>query len=171
MAFASTTFLVTGALSVIALLLVFIAYELWKNNRENLEKREGAVKEKEKSEDLTALRKKEIGMLDGRGAYSYDSVVMDEVLGGKIIEGLKEALRMAEGTYKKLSEKFKDDHEKRIELANDWLNYLEALDNIKQCRIDYRMNSSDGEYLKIAGENERAKLEIEKKFKNLLETP
>ena len=149
---------------MIALLLVFITYELWKNNRLNAKRIDSAMKEGPGGP--IDLRKKELGVLDSKGTYSYDSVVMDEVLGGKIIEGLKEALRITEGTYKKLSEKFKDDREKRIELANDWLNYLEALDNIKQSRIDYRMSSSE-----IEGESERIKLEVENKFKNLLEAP
>lgn len=92
---------------------------------------------------------------------------MDEVLGEKIIEGLKESLRMTEELYTKLSEQYKDNRDKRIELASDWLNYLEAIDNIKQARIDYRMNSTDGESLRTDKESARIKLEIENKFKNL----
>ena len=101
------------------------------------------------------------------GPYSYGSIVMDEVLGEKIIEGLKDSLRMTEEIYKKLSEQFKDDRDRRIELANDWLGYLEAVDNIKQSRIDYHMNSADGESMRIERESVRTKLEIENKFKNL----
>lgn len=101
------------------------------------------------------------------GGYSYDSMVMDEVLGEKLIEELKRSLRMTEEMYQDLSQRFKDDRDRRIELANDWLNYLEAIDSIKQSRIDYRMNDGDGESLARERESSRTKLEIENKFKGL----
>jgi hypothetical protein len=142
--------------------VAFIIHEILKNKRA---KAESVARVAQSDQEKQPSMPKEV---EG-GAYSYGSIIMDEVLEEKIIEGLKESLRMTETMYKNLSEQFKDDRDRRIELANDWLNYLEALDNIKQARIDYRMNASDGESARIEKESARIKLEIEDKFKNLLQ--
>jgi hypothetical protein len=165
------------AFLVIVLLVLFVVRASWENRRLKEERMEAAAREHERdarrSEGEEVSHEKKVAEVsDGvpGGASSYGSIVMDEVVGEKIIEGLKESLRMTEEMYKKLSEKFKDDRDRRIELANDWLNYLEAVDNIKQSRIDYRMNSAEGDSMRVEHESARVKLEIENKFRNLLQS-
>lgn len=156
----------SAAFLVVALLVVFAVREAIENRRLKAEKareREVAARSDERPDSVSAGQ--EAG--SGRAAYSYSSIVMDEVLGEKLIGQLKESLHMTEEMYRSLSEKFKDDRERRIELANDWLNYIEAIDTIKQSRIDYRMNGADGESLRAERDSTNVKLGIENKFKDL----
>lgn len=157
------------AASITFFVIVSLAVLMLRAFSENRRLRVEKAREREDPED--AARQVSAARLGGgAGAYSYDSIVMDEVVGEKLVEELKRSLRMTEEMYQKLSERFKDDRDRRIEFANDWLNYLEAIDSIKQSRIDYRMNSGDGESVRREQDSTRVKLEIENKFKNLLQS-
>lgn len=163
----TTTIIIVAGVTVffvVAFLLALIVREFSENRRLRLEQareRGGQKKDEALHHDAPPGARAD--------AYSYNSIVMDEVLGEKLIDELKRSLHMTEEMYQKLSERFKDDRDRRIELANDWLKYLEAIDNIKQARIDYRMNNGDGESLMREQDGSRIKLEIESKFKNLLQ--
>lgn len=155
-----------AALFVIALLVALIIREAAVNRRLKADKEKGSGVTPKPDGREASLPVKQT-MERGEGAYSYSSVVMDEVLGEKLIGQLKESLRMTEEMYRSLQEKFKDDRERKIEIANDWLNYIEAIDTIKQSRIDYRMNGADGESLRAERDSTNVKLGIENKFKDL----
>jgi hypothetical protein len=148
------------------LLIIFLIALVFRELSENKRLREERAREP-MTPVKAPMQDRQASVAASVGAYSYDSIVMDEVLGEKVIDELKRSLRMTEEMYQKLTERFKDDRDRRIELANDWLNYLEALDSIKQSRIDYRMNNGDGESLARERDSSRIKLEIENKFKGL----
>lgn len=159
----------TAAFFGLAFLAAFAIHEFSEGRRLKEERAERAKREATPNEADGQRAVNAPGNGDER-AYSYPSIIMDEVLEEKLIEELKESLRMTEDAYRELSERFKDDRDRRIELANDWLNYLEAIDNIKQARIDYRMNSADEGSSRVERDSARVKLEVENKFKNLLQS-
>ncbi len=161
------TIAISSAVILVVVLLIAMAARML---RENRRRREEHTEAAARMPDAVHQPEVEKASHAPEGAYSYGAIVMDEVVGEKIIEGLKESLRMTEEMYKKLSERFSDDRERRIELANDWLNYLEAVDNIKQLRIDYHMNSADGDSMRTERESTRVKLEVENKFRTLLQS-